>query len=448
MKNKQMIVCYTKTFNSNIYKSRKEELEYSSSRENVCYYDLDSNEFQNASGENVDITGKRVLPRTYIKELYPTIEAIEANGGIPVNTKDDIERIKNWSKEIYTERRSFTTSGRELLENPEVKKQVIELLSDDGQFFLKTKEKDFSGVVDIVDLFDSDRGLLPALKLHLDDEFIISEKVEILEDELGKFEYRCFVVDGEIVSISRNLSLTYHLVSDQAKESIKKLLERIQKNKNFPTTFTLDVMVCVVPKTDTTVYDIVELNPLEATGEYLYNTIYSDAKTSPEYLQEHNPNLYNSIYSNREVDSKLLSTENQLSKIKMIEEVPRYKVAKQPSFTKKEPKVVYQQAYYKNGFSYHYGCARKFGNPNTKRFYIHTYCGREGGEYSISIEDVLNSNIPLIVLKKERLFDSLKHVGVLFDEQEVDRRIRLEEKWQQESILSSEKQVKMLERKN
>jgi len=131
----------------------------------------------------------------YIEDMESVICAIERKGGIPVNNLEQIERIKCWDTEIYTERTLFHVTGKDLLENESIKKKLMDISMETGDFFLKTKEKDFSGVIPIHELFEPFYGLIPALQLHKEDEFIVGETVSVLRDQLGTLEYRCFVVD-------------------------------------------------------------------------------------------------------------------------------------------------------------------------------------------------------------------------------------------------------------
>ncbi|MDE5587073.1 MAG: hypothetical protein K2I72_01725, partial [Bacilli bacterium] len=237
----------------------------------------------------------------------------------------------------------------------------------------------------------------------------VCETVSILKDHLGPVEYRCFVVDGKILNISRNLFLTYHYISDYIRAQAEKLLERIRRIKDFPTTFCLDLMFYEVRNTDTVIVDIAELNPLEASGEYLYNSIY------PSSLKE-----------NEENNTEIMTKEDSVKSV-MVDSVPIYKRGKNVSFEKNEPSRVFKQAYYQYGFSYHYGCSKKFGDPNMTRFYIHNYYGFSGGE-SIDIVDFLNENIPLKRLKEEGMYKRLEHIEIFIDEGVLDERIALEER--------------------
>lgn len=404
-----LMYCYKDKPEKDRYKSSYELYMYSKERNDACFYNQSTDCFYNKDGIKIDIRKKQILPNVYIEDIDYIIRAIERNGGIPMNNLEQIERIKSWNKEISTERVLFNVTGRDLLENESIRKKLIDISKETGEIFLKTKEQDFSGVIPIQELFDPFYGLIPALQLHKEDEFIVGEKISILEDQFGTLEYRCFVIDGKILNISRNLFLTYHPIPDFVRVQAEKILERIKKIENFPTTFCLDLMCYEVTNADTIIVDILELNPLEASGEYLYNSIY------PLSLNE-----------NKENSADIMTKIDSVKSI-MIDSVPIYKKEKNLSFEKQEPYNFYKQSYYKDGFSYHYGCSKKFGNPKMCRFYIHKYYGLGGGE-GIDIVDILNENVPLEALKEAEIYKKLECIEVFIDKDILEERIALEER--------------------
>ena len=129
----------------------------------------------------------------------------------------------------------------------------------------------------------------------------------------------------------------------------------------------------------------------------------------------------------KDVDNKEIITKEDSVRRIMVDSVPIYKKEKSLSFENREPSQVFKQSYYKDGFSYHYGCSKKFGNPEMGRFYIHNYYELGGGE-SIDITDILNENIPLKRLKKDKLYQRLECLKIYIDENVLEERIALEER--------------------
>ncbi len=149
------------------------------------------------------------------------------------------------------------------------------------EVFLKTIKKDYNGLIDLSELFDKDSDLRKAFELHLDEEFIISEKVDINEDELGREEYRAFIYKGKIMNISRITDTTYHKIPQDLIDYIEELLQKLPSN--FPKTFTLDIF------SYQHMYDVLELNPIEASGRYLYNSVFNITEDLTHQDIEHIP---------------------------------------------------------------------------------------------------------------------------------------------------------------
>ena len=69
------------------------------------------------------------------------------------------------------------------------------------------------------------------------------------------------------MNISRITDTTYHTIPEELIEYVEELLTSIPRN--FPKSFVLDVFsYCHM-------YDILECNPIEASGRYLYNSVFS-----------------------------------------------------------------------------------------------------------------------------------------------------------------------------
>lgn len=417
MEKNHFIYCYvlnTEFYGNKYYTSHEEEFNYAKERTDTVFYDLKKDIFLNADNSIANIKGKSIFLRNAgVENLETVVNAIIRKGGIPINSIEDINRIKNWMKEIDVNRKIMIVKGKDILEDEIIRKKIKILAGNSDYFFLKTNEKDFSRLIGIEEIDYAEYGLLEALKYHQEEEFIISEPVEILKDEYGNLEYRCFIVNGKIVSISRELLLTLHNIPIEAYDFANMLLEKVKKKKDFPNTFVLDFMLCIIPGTSVIIPDFVELNPIEASGEYLYNTIYEDS-----ILMKHMKNKN---------DCELLPKNLYQTRQEMLDYLPIYKTKKNISFSNQEPHKIMKQCYYKDGFSYHYGCAKKFGNPLQDRFYIHNYF-QGGYGCSISSEEILNGNISINTIFEHNNIEILrKHFKIDIDEERVKRGIILEE---------------------
>ena len=115
------------------------------------------------------------------------------------------------------------------------------------------------------------------IEAHQDDDFIISDVVEIMRDGFGPLEYRGFVIDGELFNVSRVHDYLMERVPEEYINKMKNVIESV-KDSEFPKTFVVDVFSYVDDKGNSCV-DVLECNPLVASGTYLYNSVFSKTST-------------------------------------------------------------------------------------------------------------------------------------------------------------------------
>ena len=241
------------------------EIAYAVSKNAFIYYDENEDEFKDYQDNIVDVNGIRVIPSSFVLQLPSMIKALQRQGAIIPNTLEDINKVEEWYKYLETQRLIIPFEGKDL-HDPEFLNYVYQVFQNNPEVFLKTKNKDFNGIIDLEDLFNEESDLRKAFSYHQDDEFILSEKVEVNQDEIGQEEYRIFIYKKKIMNISRITDTTYHKIPIEVVEYANRIIERLPNN--FPTTFVLDIF------SYKNMYDILELNPFEASGRYLYNTIF------------------------------------------------------------------------------------------------------------------------------------------------------------------------------
>ena len=96
--------------------------------------------------------------------------------------------VEEWYNHIVTKRNMISFPGS-MLNDPELLTYIYEVFGHNPEVFLKTAKKDYNGIIDLTELYEEESDLRKAIKLHEDEEFILSEKVEVNEDEIGKEEY-------------------------------------------------------------------------------------------------------------------------------------------------------------------------------------------------------------------------------------------------------------------
>ena len=252
-----MIYCYDKRIikNEDIIK----EINDVRKKYPVVLYDEITDNFYNLKGKVCSIKGQRVFPRTGALQVEIIINAIESKGGIPINNIDMVNKVELWPLYIKTNRDVLVFEGRELLKEENIR-YLKEIFGE--KMFIKTVEKNFVGVINPNILERTNCNFCKALKLHENELFIVSTFVDIKEDKIGTKEYRCVVIDGKIYNISRLTFCQNHKIENKVLDFALNIV------KNYPGTYVVDLM-----EDSNGLIDIVEFNPIEASGMYLYNSI-------------------------------------------------------------------------------------------------------------------------------------------------------------------------------
>lgn len=232
--------------------------------EDFIFFNEEQNCFFNCKHQKVNIKGKKILIISDIFRLEEILDLIDDFEGIPINSIEDIEKVKHWSQFVETYHRDISIIRGKDFENLSFLTYLFEKYGVNGSIFLKTVEKDFHGVISIIDIVEPNSPFRKAMKHHLLDEFMISPVITIDEDNLGKQEYRAFIHNRKITSISRPLHKTYHQIPEQVVHFINGVIAELPDD--FPNYFVLDV-ASVNGK-----LDILEFNPIETAMPYLYNS--------------------------------------------------------------------------------------------------------------------------------------------------------------------------------
>ena len=186
-------------------------------------------------------------------------DEIIKRGGIPILSNDDIDMIESWPNYYSTERKCKIFKGKDLV-NSDIVKEIEETYGE--EIFFKTKVKNFSAIIPVSLLLDEECVLHKTLMHHLEDDFIISKKVNVAEDTYGSKEYRCFVVNNEIYNISRCTTTILHGIEPEVLEFAKSIVEKLKGV--FPDYYVLDLFEYQVDGHNN--IDVLEFNPIHAAG--------------------------------------------------------------------------------------------------------------------------------------------------------------------------------------
>lgn len=224
-------------------------------RSSYLYYDEEKKIFTNRSNRKKDITGKEVVVISDGQNINNLYKAISHAGAINYNSVEDFKKIEEWYRYIEPKRLLLEFTGN-MINDIDFLKCIKKIFGLDSIVHFSSSTRDFSKDIYLYELLEYDSPIRLALTHHPHDTFIISEKMDINEDEYGKEEYDILVEKGDIVNILRTQETPPdYVISEETKEAINEILFHIPKN--FPNTFVLKVA------SFQNMFEIVELIPLE-----------------------------------------------------------------------------------------------------------------------------------------------------------------------------------------
>lgn len=237
--------------------ARERFLEINSARiENkLLFYFETENIVTNGNYDKVnDLSEKRIFVRGDVSSSIRGIKKVIDMGGSPICSLDELEILYRWYNVYETKRPMNEITLGELRENFDSYKENF------GTLFAKTVIKGVSTVGDYSHEFFpyEENAELPLL---------ISKAVKIDTDNLGNLEFRAFVVDNSVISISRYLDYEKHSIPTNVTYFVDNLVETM-KFKNFPGSYVVDVMIYNGGE-----IDVVEFNGINGSGRYVQNTI-------------------------------------------------------------------------------------------------------------------------------------------------------------------------------
>ena len=256
-----MLYCYDERIP---LESFKREIQLAVKKNIAVFYNEETG-FVDSLGKRIDIKGKRIMPRTFVSTINQINEVILSNGGLLVLSHEDDEKILNWPKYYRPKRKAFIFKGKDLT-NEEIVNNIRKIFGD--RIFIKTKEKNFNGIIPTSLLEDKECNFYKALLCSLDTDFIVSGVVDLVKDEYGIKEYRCFVMDNEVANISRFTENVLHTIDQEVLDKAKELVSNLKGI--MPTCYVVDLFQYEVDGRKE--IDVVEFNPFHSSGIYLYNS--------------------------------------------------------------------------------------------------------------------------------------------------------------------------------
>lgn len=222
-----------------------------------------------------DVTGKKIFPRAFLPYINELLEHLENAKADSIQTRGNFQTTTHWPLLLQPKHRPvIETTYQEFKDNHEKYQVMLK------NTFFKTAEKSSNRMVlkwygnltfGSMKLFATKP---PIFDVSADDKIFLSEVYEPIidkENDDHRKEYRAFVVDGELLSISRSYidypTETPQKVVDFANE----VIEMTNARKEFPKSYVVDLAEMIVDGKE--VVDIIEFNPLCSSGLEVNNDL-------------------------------------------------------------------------------------------------------------------------------------------------------------------------------
>lgn len=239
----------------------------------LIIYNSEKKQFFDVSGKRANLDNEILFPISGICQIEEMQVEAEKQSIELISTLTDDDYVQRWINFYKPKRKISIIKGSDFLD-PIVIESIREEVGE--RFFFKTLDKNYSAIAKVDYLMNENSVLFNALVKHSDEEFIISEAVDIIEDEIGKLEYRCVVIKGVLKNISRTTNVSKHEISLSVINKAKDIMNELGK-KIFPISYVLDLFEYINQKGEL-VLDILECNPICFSGLYLYNSFISEDK--------------------------------------------------------------------------------------------------------------------------------------------------------------------------
>lgn len=259
-------------------KTKEQELMDAAKVNNMLMvFDRNTKKFY-VNSEEIEIKGKVVFPRSFISAEEELLNKLEENGALSIQTKEDLDKIINWPQKIQpVHRKIIQTTYEDFQNNAEKYKSIFK------KIFFKTREKSHTHCVlnyfGYIDLEGKKYFVTkPTLwNISLEDSVFLTQAFESIEDKENNTnckEYRAFILDNTLLSISRSYVDYPVKVPDKVRLFVEEQINKVSFIRDFPKSYVLDIGQVLMD--DREVIDIIEFNPISSSGLEVCNNLVGE----------------------------------------------------------------------------------------------------------------------------------------------------------------------------
>lgn len=265
-------------------KNKENELMDSAKKNNILIvFDRTTKRFY-IDSEEIDVGNKVIFPRSFVSYEDELLSYLENNGAFLIQTRKDVEKITNWPQMIQPiHRRVIQTTYEDFQNNANLYNSMFK------NIFFKTAKKThthyilkYFGYINI----DDEKYFVtkPTIRnVSLEDSVFISDVFEPINDKENNMsckEYRVFVLDNTLLSISRSYADYPTDIPNEVKTFALEQIYRASSISGFPSSYVLDIGEILINGKE--VIDIIEYNPISSSGLEVCNLIVDELINSKE----------------------------------------------------------------------------------------------------------------------------------------------------------------------
>ena len=236
------------------------------------------------NGKEINVKGLKVFPRCFIPYAKELLTKLEVAGANSLMSQQDFYTTERWCDFFQPDHRPvYHTTFGEFKKNHKYYSEVI------PDLFFKTVEKGlrilnlkyFSINHEGEELFFTKP---PIFNMDDDKEIMLSPMFEVIDDPENKAEdreYRAFIIDGELYSLSRSYVDWPTKVPEEVRVYVENKVKQIGET-DFVKSYVLDVTECII--NGKRVVDIIEANAICSSGLEVCNDLLSPLKSTKESL--------------------------------------------------------------------------------------------------------------------------------------------------------------------
>lgn len=228
--------------------------------------------------EEIDIKDKVIFPRSFIPYEEELLTFLEKQGAISIQTNKGLKQIENWAQKIQPNyRKMIQTTYGEFQINAEKYRSILK------NIFFKTVKKSHTHCVlkyfGYIDIGETKCFVTrPALwDVSLDDKVLLSNVFESIEDKENNMdckEYRAFVLNNTLLSISRSYVDYPTKVPIEVISFVEEQINKASSITDFPNSYVLDVGQMLIDGNE--VIDIIEYNSISSSGLEVCNLLVDE----------------------------------------------------------------------------------------------------------------------------------------------------------------------------